>query len=66
MKFGTVLGDPHKVADFINSLIASKNEILIVEKTQNHSTYLVGMLGGYLLQEDGSYLLLEDGFRIVL
>jgi hypothetical protein len=71
MTFVIVLGDPDKLASFLNSVISSGNDIEILKKTQNHSTYIVGFAssgGGnsYILMESGDYLLLESGDRIIL
>lgn len=72
MTFVTVLGDPDKLAIFVNNIVASGNAISILKKTQNHSTYIVGyastgpVVNNYILMESGDYLLLESGDRIIL
>lgn len=72
MTFVTVLGDPDKLASFLNSVITAGNDIEILKKTQNHSTYIVGFVStgptvnSYILMESGDFLLLESGDRIIL
>jgi hypothetical protein len=72
MTFVTVLGDPDRLASFLNSVVASGNAIDILMKTQNHSTYLVGysstgpVVNSYILLESGDFLLLESGDKIIL
>ena len=72
MIFITVLGDPDKLCSFIDSIVASGNEVLILKKTQNKATYLIGyastgpVVNNYILMESGDFLLLESGDKIIL
>lgn len=70
MSIVTVVGDPDKVCDFVNSLIGAGNTIEIIKKTRNNATYIISYAAAaannYLLLEDGSYLLLESGDKIIL
>lgn len=72
MTFVTVLGDPDRLASFLNSIIDAGNNIEILRKTQNKSTYIVGyitsgpVVNNYILLESGDFLLLESGDKIIL
>lgn len=72
MTIVTVAGDPEALCTFLNSVIGSGNDITLLQKTKNNSTYIVGyessgpVLNSYILKEDGSFLLLESGDKIIL
>lgn len=72
MSVVTIVGDPDKVSNTLNSLIAGGATINIVKKTKNNSTYIVEYstfvppTNFYLLLESGDYLLLESGDKIIL
>ena len=66
----TVLGDPERLAAFLDGLVLGGNDIRSLRLTRNKATYIVvfessGPLS-FLLREDGSFLLLENGDKIIL
>lgn len=72
MTFITVLGDPERLRDFLEDIIAAGNDISILRLTRSKATYIVGftstgpVLNNYLLLQNGSNLLLQNGDRIIL
>lgn len=72
MTLVTIVGEPDSVCSFLNTIIGSGNDITLLKKTKNNSTYIVGyestapVVNSFLLMEDGSRLLLESGDKIIL